>query len=148
MRTQQLTGLISIPSVARLLRKVAGALDTRTVMVAALLLFGIAMQIALLLSVGRAPSDTFLPHSAVSAVAEVGTQACEMFCDEPALDESAARAFDFTPRADDIRGDDEVRLSASGESAAHGTCWMFCEQAGRSSGATEDASTPDWHLVL
>lgn len=144
MRTQ-LTGLISIPSVARLLRKVASALDARTVMVAALLVFGIAMQIALLLSVGRAPADTLLPHAAVSAVAEVGTQACEMFCDEPALDDSAARAFDFTPRAGDISGLDEVRMSTSVDSAAHGTCWMFCERA---SGTAESATAPDWNLAL
>ncbi|MEV0081159.1 hypothetical protein AB0H58_32500 [Nocardia neocaledoniensis] len=142
MRTQ-LAGLAPFSSVARFARKVATAVDARTAMVAVMLLVGVALQLTLLLSVGRAPADMLLPHSgaaAVSAISDIGADGCVMFCDEPALGDSEL-ALDFAP---DLPAADELRSFAAVGPAGE-RCWMFCGQA--IPGGDAD-SPPSWHMAL
>lgn len=104
-------------------------LFSKPVLLAGLFVFAAVAQIALLLTVNRAPAGTLMPSTA-AAIGHHDTIAadCVMFCAPTTPDNSgsAPSAADTATGRTDVLA---VRLVSSASSLTAPNCWMFCSAA-------------------
>ncbi|WP_067470346.1 hypothetical protein [Nocardia amamiensis] len=134
-QTSRTTSRSLFLGVLRLLGAAFEFLFSKPVVLAGLFVVAAVAQIALLLTVNRAPAETLMPSTAAIAHHDTATAAdCVMFCAPITPDESAPPVADTATDRTDVLA---VRLVSSVSSLTAPNCWMFCS-----------AADPGWRLDL